>query len=142
MPPGSHSTLQKSDGNHVRSLAGASHVIKTVSPPLPLPLPRPVNAKVASTLIESPESQETPSFHLTMRRSRMSSASRQPRSFHHIGHGTAPSTCCMGQNSPRVEYIPCPSRSARPWRITSERLFSRIHPTVHLSCCLELLLCG
>ncbi len=29
---------------------------------VPLPLPRPVNAKVASTLIESPESQETPSF--------------------------------------------------------------------------------
>ncbi len=47
----------------MRSLAGASHVIKTVSPPaVPLPLPRPVNAKVASTLIESPESQETPSF--------------------------------------------------------------------------------
>ncbi len=53
--------------------------------------------------------------------------SRQPPTFHLIGHRTVPSTCCLGQKYPRVEYTLCPSRSARPWRITSRRISSRIH---------------
>ncbi len=51
----------------------------------------------------------------------MSSASRQPPNYHLIGHGTVPSICCLDTNSPRVEYIHCPSRSARLWRSTFRR---------------------
>ncbi len=57
-----------------------------------------------------------------MRHSRMSSVSRQPLVFHLTGHGTVPSTCCLGPSYPRVKYTLCPSRSTRLWRITSRRL--------------------
>jgi len=77
---------------------------------------------VGSTLVESPEPQTTPRSHLTTRRSRMSSVNRQPPSYHLIGHGTVPSTCCLEPPLPRGGFTPCPSRSARRWRITSMRL--------------------
>ncbi len=70
-----------------------------------------------------------------MQHSRMSLASRQPLSFHCISHGTVLSTCCLGLNSLKVEYTPCPSWSSRQWRITSG-----IHPTIHLPGSLKLLL--
>ncbi len=71
--------------------------------------------------------------HLTTRRSRMYSASRQPLASHRIGHGTAPLTCCLRLNSQRVEFTLSPSQRARQWRIRSRRLsnkdsFSNRHP--------------
>ncbi len=61
----------------------------------------------------------------------MSSVSKQPPNYHLIGHWTVPSICCLDTNSPRVEYIHCPFRSARLWRNTFRRLsikVTSIHP--------------
>ncbi len=80
--------------------------------------------------------------HLTTRRSRMYSASRQPLAFIRTGHGTVPSTCCLKLNSPRVEFTLCPSRSARQWRLHQGGSPTRIHPAIYITRCLKLFLCG
>ncbi len=121
-PPGSSSTLQRSDGTPARWFAGANFATKTVL----------LNFHVYSTRhwpSRLPPHKLSPVLlppsHLIMWRSRMSSASRQPPNFYPIGHGTLPSTCCLETNSRRVEYIRCPSRSARLWRSTWRRLLTK-----------------
>ncbi len=75
--------------------------------------------------------------HRTTWNSRMFSPNRQPRSYHRTGHGIVPLTCCQELNSPRVEYTPCPFRSARQWRIASRRLSNKssfVPPTSPAAC--------
>ncbi len=131
-PPGSSSTLQRSDGTPARWFAGANFATKTVL----------LNFHVYSTRhwpSRLPPHKLSPVLlppsHLIMWRSRMSSASRQPPNFYPIGHGTVPSTCCLETNSRRVEYIRCPSRSARLWRSTWRRTLNQgsIRPSSSLA---------
>ncbi len=125
--PGSFSTPRKSDGTHVMLLAGANFAITTASQPfsglytrcVPPRLHRP---DCFHAHRKSRTSGDTNHPHLIMRHSRMSSVSRQPLSYHLIGRGTVRSTCCLELNLVRVEFILCPSRSARLWRNTSRRL--------------------
>ncbi len=99
---------------------------------IPKPLKRSSQVQVCSTLIESPEPQvkrTIPSDYQAFQD--VFSKNRQPLASHRIGHGTVPSTCCLEQKSPSVEFTLCPSRSARQWRITSGRLSNR-DSSVHL----------
>ncbi len=138
--PGSTNILQKSDGILVRSLAGARPVSRTVWS----------RSLCQSRDLRKPKCVQPPPkvlslwrsihSHLTTRRSRMWSASRQPLASHRIGHGTVPSTCCLELNSPRVEFTLCPSRSARQWRLHQGGSPTRIHPAIYITRCLKL--CG
>ncbi len=106
----------------MQSLTGASSVNRTVSPRYPSRAPLPFQPNSHPPSLIAPSWQKLPPSHLTMRLSRMSSVSRHPLVYHLTGHGTVLSTCCLGPSYPRVEYILCPSWSARLWRITSRRL--------------------
>ncbi|KAL0172696.1 hypothetical protein M9458_033007, partial [Cirrhinus mrigala] len=59
----------------------------------------------------SPQRSQLSTWH-----SRMFSASKQPPTYHRIGHEIVPWSCYLGPSSPRGEYILCPSRYARRWR--------------------------
>ncbi len=84
-----------------------------------------------STSVESPEPEKKFTYPMNTVRSRTSSVSRPPLNYHHIGHGTAQSTCCLERNSRKVECILCPSRSRLPWRNTFRRLSDKAS-SVHL----------
>ncbi len=114
----------------MRLFAGANSVVTTVSPifhvhpisHLPFRSP-PLSLRVPNPVCLPPS-------HLTTGRSRMSSVSRQPLVYHLTGHGAAPSTCCLDINSPRVEYIHCPSQSKAMEEYIKEALHQGIfdHP--------------
>ncbi len=107
---------------------------------IPCPRLQSPATQVASTRVESPNPVQLPPSHLIIGHSRMSSASRQPPNDHLIGHGTVPSICCLDTNSQRVEYIHCPSRSARLWRSTFRRLTIKVHPSMQFAKSIKFLL--
>ncbi len=122
---GSTNTLRKSDGIPVKLLDEARPVFTAVYPLYPSRARIPHKPKCVPPSSKASNLWWHLVSHLTTRHSSMYSASSQPPVFHCIGHGTVPSICCLGPNSPRVEYTLCPSQSARQWRNTSRRLFNR-----------------
>lgn len=88
-------------------------------------LPSPPNISLFLTSIESPEPTVPGLYVLYVVCTRTSSANEQPGGFLHNGHGTVRSTYSLGLNSPRVEYIHCPSQTKKLWRNTLRMLLSR-----------------
>ncbi len=123
--PGSTNILQKSDGILVRSLAGARPASRTVCPRSRNHSGNHCKSKCVPPLSKVLSLWWRVRSHLTTRRSRMYSASRQPLASHRIGHGTVALTCCLRLNSQRVEFTLCPSQRARQWKIRSRRLSNK-----------------
>ncbi len=121
---GSHNILLFWIGKVMKCYNGAITVFNTVFPRF---LRQFIQRFLCSPpAFRAPRKETLPPFHLNTGRSRTSSVSRLPLSYHLTGHGTVPSTCCLEPNSLRAETFDSSQGGRKKEKENKNKYFSNV----------------